>query len=175
MTTPIEAAGHARSPLFRLSRTLMLRLLLVGVLAYLGTALFLFFDQSHIIYLPDHPNRTLRATPAQIGLDYRPVTLTAEDGVRLDGWFVPAESPRATLLFFHGNAGNISDRLASLELFHQLGLSVLIIDYRGYGNSEGEPTEAGTYRDAEAAWRYLTQDLGLPPSRILVLGRSFGG
>ena len=81
------------------------------------------------------------------------VNITTEDDVKLHGWFLPATSPRATLLFFHGNAGNISHRSDSLKLFHRLGLDVLIIDYRGYGQSEGKPSEQGTYLDAEAAWR----------------------
>lgn len=175
MTTPVQSADHARGLTFRHSLKGVLRLVLLGVLIYLGTALFLYFDQDHIIYLPDYPDRVVSATPEQIGLDYQQITLTAEDAIRLDGWFIPAERARATLLFFHGNAGNISHRLDSLELFHQLGLSVLIIDYRGYGNSEGAPSEPGIYRDAEAAWRYLTEIRRIAPSRILILGRSFGG
>lgn len=178
MTTPIQTpdrTDQGSGLMFRLSLRGAVRLLLLGILIYLGLLLFLYFDQDHIIYLPDYPNRVVFATPAQLGLDYQQVTLTAEDGVRLDGWFVPAETPRATLLFFHGNAGNIANRLDSLELFHQLGLSVLIIDYRGYGRSEGEPSESGINRDADAAWRYLTETRGIPASRILILGRSFGG
>jgi uncharacterized protein len=175
MATPIQTTDPIRGLPFGFSRKRLLRLLLLGLLIYLGTALFLYFNQDHIIYLPDYPDRVVTTTPDQIGLDYQQVTLTAEDGVHLDGWFIPAERPRATLLFFHGNAGNISDRLDSLELFHQLGLSVLIIDYRGYGNSEGKPSEPGINRDAEAAWRYLTENRSIPPSRILILGRSFGG
>jgi uncharacterized protein len=72
------------------------------------------------------------------------VTLETEDGLRLDAWWIPAEEPRASLLFFYGNAGNISHRLESILQFHRLGLSVLILDYRGYGRSEGSSFEAGT-------------------------------
>ena len=92
----------------------------------------------------------------------------------LDGWFLPHAAPRATLLFFHGNAGNISHRLESIRQFLQLGLSVLIIDYRGYGQSEGRTTEQGIYRDAEAAWQYLAETSRVPASRIIVFGRSMG-
>ncbi len=151
------------------------RLLLTGLLLYLGLMGFLYLYQDHLLYLPDVPSREVTATPAQVGLAFEPVTLTADDGVRLDGWFLPREQARATLLFFHGNAGNLSHRLDSLRLFHDLGLAVLIIDYRGYGRSEGKPSEAGIYQDAEAAWRYLTETRQLPPGRILLLGRSFGG
>ncbi|MEJ2454775.1 MAG: alpha/beta hydrolase [Candidatus Thiodiazotropha sp.] len=150
-------------------------LLLLGLTLYLGLSLFLYLYQSHLIYLPDIPSRAIGATPTRIGLDYESVTLTTDDGITLDGWFVPHSKSRATLLFFHGNAGNISHRLESLKLFHQLGLAVLIIDYRGYGRSGGRPSEAGIYRDAEAAWRYLTEERKIPPRRILLYGRSFGG
>ena len=82
------------------------------------------------------------------------------------------EAPAPVLLFFHGNAGNMGDRLMSLETFHALGLSVLMIDYRGYGLSTGRPTEKGTELDALAAWNYLTAELAVPPQRIIVFGRS---
>jgi fermentation-respiration switch protein FrsA (DUF1100 family) len=93
----------------------------------------------------------------------------------LHGWWVPADPERAVLLFLHGNAGNISDRVESIQTFHDLGLSVFIFDYRGYGQSTGKPSEAGTYADAEAAWRYLTEERGIAADRIVVFGRSLGG
>ena len=151
------------------------KLLLLGLILYLLLLLYIYLNQNNIIYQPGHPDRKVSDTPAQLGIPFEPVTLTAEDGVRLDGWYLPATDARATLLFFHGNAGNISHRLSSLALFHQLGLAVLIIDYRGYGRSEGEPSETGIYRDAEAAWRYLTETRQIPAQQILLLGRSFGG
>jgi hypothetical protein len=151
------------------------KLTLLGLTLYLGQLLFIYLHQDNIIYLPDLPSREVGMTPARIGLEFESVTLSAEDGVKLDGWFLPHASPRATLLFFHGNAGNISHRLESLKLLHDLGLSLLIFDYRGYGRSQGKPSEAGIYRDAEAAWRYLTETRRIPPERILLLGRSFGG
>lgn len=78
------------------------------------------------------------------------------------------------LLFIHGNAGNISHRLESIQIFHQLGLDVFIFDYRGYGHSEGKPTEQGTYKDAEAAWRYLIEERQVSPKRSLFLGARSG-
>jgi fermentation-respiration switch protein FrsA (DUF1100 family) len=78
------------------------------------------------------------------------------------------------VLFCHGNAGNISHRLDSIRLFHELGLSVLIFDYRGYGQSSGKPTEKGTYRDADAAWHYLVTLRGILPGHIILFGRSLG-
>lgn len=135
-------------------------------------ALYVYAVQERVVYAPD---RLLRATPAEAGLPYEDVLLTAEDGVGLHGWWVPHPEPRGTLLFAHGNAGNVSDRLDSLRLFHELGLATLIVDYRGYGRSEGRPSEAGTYRDIAAAWRHLVETRGADPARTVLLGRSLGG
>jgi hypothetical protein len=99
--------------------------------------------------------------------------MRTSDGVTLHGWYIPGRSDRV-LLFFHGNAGNISHRLESIRQFLQLGLSVLIIDYRGYGQSGGRPTEQGIYRDAQAAWRYLAEANETPATRIVLFGRSMG-
>jgi fermentation-respiration switch protein FrsA (DUF1100 family) len=150
-------------------------LLLLGLVLYVAQSLYLYLFQDRLVYLSDYPSRELSATPARISLEFESVNLTASDGIRLHGWFLPHKKSRATLLFFHGNAGNISHRLDSLAMFHQLGLSVLIIDYRGYGRSEGETSEAGIYRDAEAAWHYLTLERQIAPDRILLFGRSLGG
>ena len=122
-----------------------------------------------------YPIRDLEATPDLAGMDYEEVEATAEDGVRIHGWWIPASAGRATVLFCHGNAGNISHRLESIAVFRRLGMNVLIFDYRGYGRSEGSPDERGTYRDAEAAYRYLREDLGIRAERIVIFGRSLGG
>lgn len=128
--------------------------------------------QSRLVY---YPTRKLEDTPADWNLTYEDVWLKASDGVKIHGWYVPAAKPRGTLLFFHGNGGNISHRIETLEIFNRLGLNVLIVDYRGYGLSEGKPSEDGTYRDAEAAWDYLTQQKAVPPENIILFGRSLGG
>jgi len=153
----------------------LLTLLLIALLIWCAFALYLFILQPRLLYYPDLPGRGIVATPADIGLDYEAVTLTTADGVHLAGWFVPYPQARATLLFLHGNAGNISHRLDSIRLFHDLGLAVFIIDYRGYGESEGRPTEDGTYRDAAAAWDYLVEQRQLAPRQIVLFGRSLGG
>ncbi|KPK39595.1 MAG: lysophospholipase [Gammaproteobacteria bacterium SG8_47] len=161
-----------------MSLTGIVSLILLIVGAYAAFLLFLYLTQHRLLYYPELPSRMVSITPAAIGLDYEAVTLQTSDGVRLDGWWIPAPAlrpPRATVLFLHGNAGNISHRLDSIGLFHNLGLAVLIIDYRGYGRSEGRPSEQGTYLDAAAAWAYLTQQRGLRPGSIIVFGRSLGG
>ncbi len=109
------------------------------------------------------------------GLPYEDIYFKTEDDVLLNGWFIPVEDAKNTLLFFHGNGGNISHRLESLKIFHEMGLSVFIIDYRGYGQSQGTSSEQGTYRDAEAAWRYLTETRGISDEDIIIFGRSMGG
>ncbi len=132
-----------------------------------------YFMQSRMLYLPNVSGRDLTLTPSDVGMDYQDVTIETADGVTLHGWFVDGRSSQV-LLFFHGNAGNISHRLESIQQFLNLGLSVLIIDYRGFGRSGGKTTEKGIYRDADAAWRYLTEDRGISASDIVIFGRSLG-
>ncbi|NNC57634.1 MAG: alpha/beta hydrolase [Woeseiaceae bacterium] len=126
-----------------------------------------------MLYLAGVPGRTLTMTPADAGMDYEDVSIETADGVTLHGWFIAGQTSRV-LLFFHGNAGNISHRLNSIGQFQDLGFSVLIIDYRGYGQSGGRTTEKGIYRDADAAWRYLTEARGIAASDIVIFGRSLG-
>ncbi|TNF90387.1 MAG: alpha/beta hydrolase [Gammaproteobacteria bacterium] len=150
------------------------KFLAFGACIYLALVAFVYFFQSRLIYYPNMPGRSLVATPQIIGLEFEDVQLVTKDGIKLHGWFIPARQARGTVLFFHGNAGNISHRLDSIDIFNRLGLNVFILDYRGYGHSEGRVTEAGTYRDAEAGWNYLIQTRGLKPARIIVFGRSLG-
>jgi len=150
-------------------------LLVIAGMMYVLLCVFLYLMQPRLLYYPNLPGRKLTASPADIGLDYETVSLVTADNIRLHGWFVYAPRQRGTLLFFHGNAGNISHRLDSLRIFTRLGLSTLIIDYRGYGESEGNISEEGTHLDGEAAWEYLTGARGIDPRQILVFGRSLGG
>lgn len=142
---------------------------IVGYLAILGVIYLL---QSHLVY---HPYKSITVTPADLGYAFEDLEINTEDGYRLHGWFVPAENADLTVLYFHGNAGNISGRLETIQLLHQLGLNVLIFDYRGYGQSQGKPTEQGTYWDAAAAWNYLTEQKGVDEDEIVIMGRSLGG
>jgi uncharacterized protein len=151
---------------------MLLPLVAGAVLVYLLIIAGAFLFQSRLVYFPE---RELAATPQVKGLSYQEVRFTAADEVELHGWFIPAAPARGVILFCHGNAGNISHRLESIQLFHQLGMSTFIFDYRGYGRSQGRPSEAGTYRDAEAAWRYLLNGQNIPASRIVLFGRSLGG
>jgi len=151
----------------------MLKIIFVVFACYVLFVVAVYFMQSRMLYLPGVPGRTLSVTPSDVGMDYQDVYIETTDGVTLHGWFIAGRSSQV-LLFFHGNAGNISHRLDSIRQFQDLGLSVFIIDYRGYGQSEGRTTERGIYRDADAALRYLIEDRGLVASDILIFGRSLG-
>lgn len=137
---------------------------LLAVLMYVFQARFVYF-----------PIEKLYFSPVDIGLDYEDVYLDINGDISIHGWYIPHENPRATLLFFHGNGGNISHRLESICIFHDLGLSVYIIDYEGYGKSDGSPSEQATYRDAMAAWQYLVNERSIPGNEIVLFGRSLGG
>lgn len=140
---------------------------------YLLILLIMWMSQERSIFLTDVGREPI-GTPSDIGLIWQSVTLTTEDDLQLDAWWLPHDEPRGSLLFLHGNAGNISHRLPSLAQFHQLGLAVLILDYRGYGRSEGKPSEAGTAMDADAGWRWLKDNSGHDPDRLIIFGRSLG-
>lgn len=153
-----------KSALRSLFTMLLLALLLLNGMFYLRQPQMVFF-----------PSATLEETPQAWGLPFEEVALTSDDGVRLHGWYLPRAGSQHALLFFHGNGGNISHRGESLAIFHRLGVNVLIIDYRGYGLSEGAPSEAGLYRDARAAWQHLVTTRGFAPAQIVIFGRSLGG
>ncbi len=142
--------------------------------AYLLLLLVIYFNQHKLLYLPHLPSREIVATPQAVGLTYDELELNTADGERLHGWYIPTDNARGTLLFFHGNAGNLSHRLDSLQIFHRLNLNVLIFDYRGYGRSSGQPSENGTQLDARAAWAYLVDERGESPGHIVLFGRSLG-
>ncbi|MBT8047152.1 MAG: alpha/beta hydrolase [Gammaproteobacteria bacterium] len=146
-----------------------------AIILYVGFSLMLYLLQERMVFLPHLPGRTLDATPQSIQLDYADAWIDTEDGERLHGWHIPATAARGTVLFFHGNAGNISHRMESILIFNRLGLNVLIVDYRGYGQSSGKAGEQGTYRDAQASWDYLVNDLRVPPEKTVIFGRSMGG
>jgi fermentation-respiration switch protein FrsA (DUF1100 family) len=121
------------------------------------------------------PDRGITSDPSDAGLAYEDLTLTASDGVRINAWFVPAAGSRTVLLWLHGNAGNLSNRVTSIAAFHRsVGVNILMIDYRQYGESGGRISEEGTYRDAEAAYDYLSRRPDLDPGRIVVFGQSLG-
>ncbi len=151
------------------------KLALAVALVYLAACAAAWTMQRQLVF---HPSVGGGQDPASRGLPFTDLTLTTSDGERLHGWYLPAPADAAAprhILFLHGNAGNVSHRLTTLEVLHGLGHAVLIIDYRGYGRSSGQPSEAGTYLDAEAAWRYLRDERGINADDIVIYGRSLGG
>ncbi len=122
-----------------------------------------------------YPAATIDRTPNHIGLGFDDVFFQTSDGLRLHGWFIPHPRAQITLLWCHGNAGNISHRLENIRLLNaRLPIHIFIFDYRGYGQSEGQVSEEGTYRDAEAALAYLRSRADVDPKKIVLFGRSLG-
>lgn len=150
-----------------------MRLILIVVLGLGAIFLFIRMTEGRMIFFP---MKTVTASPAHMGIpNFEKLSLRTQDGVILAGWFIPSPGARYTILFLHGNAGNIGHRIEKIKILHDLGSSVLIVDYRGYGESQGRPTERGLYRDAQAAYRYLTNERHIPESQILLYGESLGG
>ena len=112
------------------------------VLAYVVICAFMYVYQYHLIYLP---SGWIDRTPASAGLQYEDVQLQAADGVSISAWHILRPDDQGTLILCHGNGGNMTDRISVARAFHEMGLSVLMFDYRGYGTSEGSPDETGTY------------------------------
>ncbi len=122
-----------------------------------------------------HPDKRVLRTPSDAGLEFDDVYFATGDGVRLNGWFVPYPGARRTLVWFHGNAGNISHRIQNLKLLHEkVKVNVFIFDYRGYGRSEGNVSESGTYLDGAAAIDLLRKRYEVEPPRLILFGRSLG-
>jgi fermentation-respiration switch protein FrsA (DUF1100 family) len=154
-------------PRARWARRLLLLLVVLGLL-YAG----LVFGERLFIYFP---TRELSETPADAGLEFDDATFEADDGVKLHGWWVPGRTDEVTLLWFHGNAGNLGDRVGLLELLHdELGIGIFAIDYRGYGRSEGKPSETGLYADARAALEAAQNYSGSDAEEIVIFGQSLG-
>jgi fermentation-respiration switch protein FrsA (DUF1100 family) len=129
---------------------------------------------NQFVYRPDATYAPPGFTPADLGLVYEEVAPETADGLTLSGWYLPAAKPTHSLLYCHGNAGDIRDWVHATPPFIEADISVLIFDYRGYGRSEGQPSEAGLYLDGEAFWAWLkgrAESDGLPAS---ILGKSLG-
>lgn len=122
-----------------------------------------------------YPSKNLFLLPSQAGLPFEDVYITTADGVRINAWFLKNPSAKSTLIFAHGNAGCMSDRMMKIKFFYDLGFNVLIFDYRGYGKSEGTPTEKGIYLDIQAVYDYLKDRNDVDMTQIVAYGASLGG
>jgi uncharacterized protein len=151
--------------------------ILTAVGLYLALIVLLWFAESHLIFFPGN-QRTLLLPAARLGLQPERVAFKTDDGVQIVGWVMPAAQSANSfwLLICHGNAGNLSEfeRPAHYAALRDVGLNLLAFDYRGYGESGGAASEQGLYRDADAAYRYLTKERGVPANRIILFGHSLG-
>ena len=152
--------------------SMLIYLAVVLFVAYWGLGLILYFMQPTFLY---RPVREVPYTPDELGLDFESVVFKSGDGLLLSGWYIPAEDAKLTVLFCHGNGGNMFHRLDSINIFYNLGLNCFIFDYRGYGSSEGKPGEEGTYLDVMAAYKWLTEEKKVSPADIIIFGKSLGG
>ena len=143
---------------------------LIFLLALFSFNAYLYVQQPNMVF---HPINEVDVTPKDWGLSFEKVRLNTASNEKISGWYLPHPEATKTVLFFHGNGGNISHRGDSIYIFHKLKLNVLIIDYLGYGESEGSPSEEGLYQSANAAWEYLTKKT--KAENIIIFGRSLGG
>lgn len=161
----------------------MLKLLLqlgglVAIATYLAACLYLFSQQNRFIFFP---SAVIETTPEFFNLRYQeiwlPVSTNSGKVEKMHGWWIPATQPNSkVVLFLHGNGINIGANVAHTNRFHQMGFSVLLMDYRGYGRSEGSfPSEVGVYQDAATAWNYLVKERQVKPHQIVIYGHSLGG
>ncbi len=141
------------------------------IFVYVLICLFMFFSQKNLIHIP---YEDFTGTPLDHGMNYEEIYLDAEDGARLHAWYIPHPEADYTFWIFSGNAGNKSYMLDSIGLIYNLGYSVFIYDYRGFGPSRGKMTEQTMYQDTELGWQYLTRKREIPPGRIVLHGRSLG-
>lgn len=152
----------------------LIYLLEIGAIVYIFACLGFTLAQRRIVFVPCQP---IVATPADYGLPYESVFIPVAPEEKIHGWWLAADSPQApVLLYFHGNGGNVSSNLPRVQRYHAVGFAVFLIDYRGYGLSQGRfPSEKRVYEDAETAWRYLVEERGIPAEQVYVFGHSLGG
>jgi fermentation-respiration switch protein FrsA (DUF1100 family) len=151
----------------------LMNILLAVIVAYVIVLLLLRTFESHFLFFPNSPSR-LEGDWQPRTLPVQNVQLTAADGTKLHAWWIPNPNATFTFLAFHGNASNVPNRIPIYEFLHSLPANVLALDYRGYGRSEGSPSESGIYQDADAAYQYLTARQNIPPSTIVSYGQSLG-
>lgn len=146
--------------------------ILAGI--YIIVVGYLFFNQKQMVFFP---YSKLTATPQDMGIKYEDVEINIGNGETIHGWYLPSSdsSDNNVVLFCHGNAGNISNRLYTIQLFRTVDIPFLIFDYRGYGQSKGEISEENSYQDAQLCYRWLIEEKNYKGENITVFGRSLGG
>jgi len=173
---PSDPSNCKKIPLSRIIKKKLRRPMLIIIITIAGTylvlCLLLFFFQNRFVFVP---KRNIYNTPAAYKLAYDDLTLKTGDGNTVNAWYIPTNKAEYTILFCHGNAGNLGNRIESIDFFHRHGFNVMIFDYPGYGKSSGTPSDKNVIDSAEVAWKYLTEDRKTPENKIIVIGRSLGG
>lgn len=150
----------------------MIRIIIrVAILAIIFIAAVRYMESKSMFF----PMRQITSSPRDLGLSYEDIYFATSDNKKINAWFIPSRGARFTVLFSNGNAGNVSHRLEKISMLNDMGLNVFIFDYRGYGKSEGVPSEQGLYRDIEAAYSYLVEKREIAPEDIILYGESIGG
>jgi len=146
------------------------------IIIYIIVGLGLIFSYVKYIELKGifFPSREVELNPHSINLPFEDIYVKTQNNLQISAWFIPCDGAKYTLLLLHGNAGNLQDRLGKLNLLHQLGLNIFIIDYRGYGRSKGSPSESGLYFDSQAAYNYLINTRKVSAEEIILYGESLG-
>ena len=147
-------------------------IILIVFIAYSILGWSIYFLQPRFVY---SPLREVTYNPGDLGLAFEKVVIKTEDGLKISAWFIPADNAAFTVLMCHGNGGNMTHRLDTINILNELGLSCMIFDYRGYGSSQGKPTEEGTYLDVGAVFKWLGDEKAIAPKSIILFGRSLGG
>jgi fermentation-respiration switch protein FrsA (DUF1100 family) len=153
-------------------KKMILRTLIAAVLAAVAVLLVACLAKNSFIF---YPRKGIELSPASIGWEFYDIFLETEDGIKINAWHLPSSEGRETILLLHGNGGNLTEMMGRVIVFRKMGFGILAIDYRGFGLSEGSPSEEGIYRDAEAAYEYLVDGKGLDPEDIIIYGFSLGG
>jgi fermentation-respiration switch protein FrsA (DUF1100 family) len=151
----------------------LLNFLIAALISYALVLVILRVFESHLLFFPDYPGR-LSGDWNPPGLPVQDISLASSDGTKLHAWWIPHDQAKFTFLAFHGNASNIAGRADIYQFLRNAPANVFALEYRGYGRSEGKPSEAGIYRDADAAYKYLVNVKGVDPKTIISFGQSLG-
>jgi fermentation-respiration switch protein FrsA (DUF1100 family) len=151
---------------------LMITLACIFIVLLVGLFLLIKYLEHTSVFFP---SPLIQSTPDQIGLTYEDLYITTVDGVKINAWLAKSSPEAATIMFAHGNAGTMGERVMRMKFFHDLGLNVCMFDYRGYARSQGKPSEQGIYLDAQSIYDYLKTRPDINPDKLIAYGSSLGG
>jgi len=154
-----------------LHNNIVIRLIVYPILFSILLFFYIRYMERKGIY---YPAKEIKLYPSAVNLKFKDVYFTTSDNLKINAWYIPYDKAKFTLLFCHGNAGNIMDRLDKIQVLHNIGLNIFIFDYRGFGKSQGRPVEDGIYLDAQTAYDYLINSLKINPAEIILYGESLG-